>query len=724
MELETSVPVPAVELGDARFTPLLARSGLTPQLLRRVPLGLPEGSEVVSILPGVDGVTRMLGRVGAVSGLHGRSRLLMVHPKNYPLAPGAHEVEPYDDWIDAAPLVWGDEFHNPYTVRTLKGTLPEKAELREGVDQFHPWGLMDLSRAGRCIAASHALRGLGIETESIVGISEPQVFIHDGKQMSLKELKASMWSQFRGELDNSAAKDELTVEEYQARLGAAERYLTSARFAVLQRDELTPMRMDDLFELNPEQVAREVRRLCQVVGVLNPDKRQRILGRAKLPKFQRDGRLKNEEAFIEGLLTVTAPRKLGTSLATLHNHGTVFGYIHSGNVSLTGGMRDLETVRGKLLDLDAQDKMVTEADYRNDFLEPFHSDHGHLLLAFHMQASMREGTQGAGDTTRRQSQTFIANYIRAYVENREGMRLSVRDANFVDYCSELMKQVGNDSSRQSNDEYIRKINQAPLQEGMQDRVQQLWDEGVVTAIDLQRGVTPARMHQWVVPAHAEMVAGVEERLRWRLEHDFGQVGRQLFQSERKREAFEAAMLRSLRLPADSIWGGACTELADKLSPPRDRYVQQLRRPGVNEDARLVRGRRIAEFGNVPFAAALNAFDHLEKGKDGILNILLRLVDDTVPIKWDDEEIHGTFRARGTMVTDQGNYCVMHECGGLGVFVHVRPQCLPDVVRWLERSESAQLYRISDRRRVLTRTVDGIMADLQGSQRSAMVWRRA
>lgn len=685
MRLESSEPVPAAELYDARFSPMLGASALAPFLLERVPLSVAAGAAAEPDRRG------LLRRVGVAAHRDRDSRVLVVSPQ-----PAAYETV-----TDAAVAVWGDEFHNPYTVRTYRGTLTGDVRLHYGKedDAVVAEGLFDLGVAGRAVAASHALRRLGIEAENIVGVSAPQAYVHGGQRIAPEEFNRALLGAERARIRRWLEAGAITSEEGRQYEAMAKTYLATHTFGVLQRDELTPLRLRDLRRETHDALAAEVSRLHRAVNVLNPDKRQRVLDGDDVAAAEptRDD--------IDHLITVVAPRKLGRNLATLHNHGTVYdGGLTPRHITICGGMGELEHVRGRLVGLDASDKQVGEADYLANFWLPIRETGPNgvdgLRQALFGYAAHAEQGFDADPQYMELHQRFIGTYAQAYCAQREGMDVTdPNDAGMVRYWAAL---AGTVSARgeATPDQVLAVQNKIALQQGMREHLQAQWEAGQVTPADVLAGISLRQLTNLMAPLWTDIVGQVEPRQRQLLERELGDAAKVVFPGSGMRKRFLANVTGVITNPTPDLQVQAIEELAERISFRPDAYADELLRllPNLDRSARMVGGNTIIDFTNVPLAYALQALSAAQPdGQEYWPDVVVateKALGGSEPNALSDRYFeHHQAPAGAHVVTDRRRtYALSYHRKQIPVVgVRIRSRDIPIVATWLARPETSRQY---------------------------------
>lgn len=242
---------------------------------------------------------------------------------------------------------WQDEYGNYYSAISTKGNnfsspgLHKHATAAEGVI---PYGLQESSIIERVLRASQLMRSKGISTEYIFGVSEPMQY---------------PWVNTESDDEPSEILD---LEEYKRRIVLD--YWTK-----LPPEEQT---IDAL-----KTLTKQFEKMTFLVSFRATDSPYRLLDFASGKAREEIYRFANEHLLEDGMEpfldnsdneddeyyryinTISAPR-LGINFARLHHAGLTHNFAHPGNLTVNGGIVDLDSIEGEPLGL-GNDK-VTEID--------------------------------------------------------------------------------------------------------------------------------------------------------------------------------------------------------------------------------------------------------------------------------------------------------------------------------------------------------------------------
>lgn len=252
-------------------------------------------------------------------------------------------------------VIFGDTYGNTYASIGTKGN--DFSNVKASVHSLEPSsvrvnGMQDASLVVRIGEASRILRAAGVDTEWLTYAVRPKHFPIDGRQYRLQDLRTELTHRIFHQTGDVSERtfDLLTI------LNA----LPTLRFAVTVRALKTPYRLTDLNHMRgrgPE--ARAL--MTEVILPLHNFEEQR---KARLdPSYTPDiyGSTPDE---VRRYITEGLPRKIGINTAKVNRVGATHGYLHAGNISLLGGLYDLDTVAHP--DISDEDAPQTERDFVKD----------------------------------------------------------------------------------------------------------------------------------------------------------------------------------------------------------------------------------------------------------------------------------------------------------------------------------------------------------------------
>lgn len=243
------------------------------------------------------------------------------HGRSYELGPNATRDRM------ARIAMWHDEVGNPYTSFSLKGnnlahgTIMQSATAPSG---YIPMGLLESDALLRVVRSSRLLREAGVSTEWISRVFEPQQLIYKGELVSQAEYKRRL-------LFDTA--NERGIEEM-VDIAAT---LEPMTFFITGRSMEINDRLADFSYDTEESVHARMKHVFRVYNATHKD------DEGFRPLY--DSRDSDRSVFFKKIF----PTLLGTNLAKLHNIGLVHTFPSLSNVTILGGIIDLDSVRGEPL---------------------------------------------------------------------------------------------------------------------------------------------------------------------------------------------------------------------------------------------------------------------------------------------------------------------------------------------------------------------------------------
>jgi len=238
--------------------------------------------------------------------------------------------------------IWRDEFDNSYSSYSLKGnnftysTIFESSTAPSG---YIPMGLLESDALLRVVRSSRLLREAGVSTEWINRVFEPQTLIYKGEAVSQAEYKKRLLH----DTANTRGLEEM------AKIAAAIEPMT---FFITGRSMEINDRLADFATDTPESGRKRLQRIFSVYNATHSED----------DDFRRlqPAREADRVRFFNKIF----PSLLGTSMAKLHNADLVHTFPTLSNVTILGGVIDLDSIRGVPLGMD--DKPITVVDRAND----------------------------------------------------------------------------------------------------------------------------------------------------------------------------------------------------------------------------------------------------------------------------------------------------------------------------------------------------------------------
>lgn len=261
-------------------------------------------------------------------------------------------------------IIWTDKYGNLFTSINAKGNcLVKPFAFKSDLcpSGYGVYGLQDSSSLLRVMRASQLLRAENVDTEWILKVIEPQTLPYKGGILTLAEFKDRM---VRDAAQKKPPKKERKNSDFhyipQDEIVDLSDALDKETFLITIRGTRVAERMSDfLVPKTKDEFRRMARRVFQAVNL-----RQTIMHISDKDYEPWYFDAEDEESIYQ-YFTLYLPGAIGVNYAKLHNLGLVHGYAHSGNILATGGICDLDSVRGESLGFG--DTKVTSKDIYEDF---------------------------------------------------------------------------------------------------------------------------------------------------------------------------------------------------------------------------------------------------------------------------------------------------------------------------------------------------------------------
>lgn len=262
-------------------------------------------------------------------------------------------------------IYWSDEFGNLFATVTTKGNNLNDPHISKDPDApsgFIYWGLQDSDSILRQTSASQVLRSLGVDTEIILRVVEPAVLPLKGQLVSLDEIKTHLvqkvWEENRPLSTDEEARADRRVTRWD--IPAISEALKDMTFYITTRGLQVPERLMDLSldTLTPEDFTSIMEEVFKFVNM-----RERIRQKQDPSYEPRIFDVKNDDDVFDYFARYLA-YELARNYGRMHMFGLRHVFPHLGNISLTGGIYDLDSVEGSVLDLG--DRPVTETQLKEE----------------------------------------------------------------------------------------------------------------------------------------------------------------------------------------------------------------------------------------------------------------------------------------------------------------------------------------------------------------------
>lgn len=271
-------------------------------------------------------------------------------------------------------VFWTDEFDNLYGKINVKGnnsTEPGAFKSETAPSGFVITGMQLDDSIVRILRASKILRANNVGTEVIIKVIEPMEFpSSDGRRLSRREFKRKLIDEAKSGGLKYDGFDEISPTD----IPLLAQVLGKTNPIITVRGLEVSERLGDLYDA--ETYSDLVRLLDEAFKFVNMSETRKT---KKDPSYKPEHFSTDEKNDVERYLTQYLPDKIGRNLAKLHKLGLVHVYPHRGNISLTGAIYDLDSVKGEPLDVG--DEPVTYIDIIHDL--------AYLLDNFHVEGSIR-----------------------------------------------------------------------------------------------------------------------------------------------------------------------------------------------------------------------------------------------------------------------------------------------------------------------------------------------
>lgn len=295
------------------------------------------------------------------------SRPTLKHGRSYHLdIPSLNQETIYTDHGEEVethfPTLFTDQYGNYFMDINTKGNnlsnpgmRPEK-RLPYG---FQFQGLQDDACMERVLRASDIMRRNGIDTEIILQLTEPIELPYEGKLMPIARFKQELARDF---------------SPYPQEKRAVNDALKRVSFHITTRGVQVNERVWDLTEgrIKPRGFWQIMQKTFGYVNQV--EKYKNLSGDITQAEFYHILDESDDDDFeqinidsVTNYFTGKFAKVLGRNYGKLHSLGLLHHYPHAGNISLTGGIYDLDSVDGTILEMDDEpnpDRSLTEEAHR------------------------------------------------------------------------------------------------------------------------------------------------------------------------------------------------------------------------------------------------------------------------------------------------------------------------------------------------------------------------
>ena len=256
---------------------------------------------------------------------------------------------------------WEDKYGNLYSSRTSKGNTYVHPQISIRVDGYAIEGFQLSKNLERIGKGSQLLCEAFIDTEAIPRITIPKIIYYNGALLTQEELKQQLIGEY-------LAREDLNFEE-QADL---KKYFAEVIFVNIQRDMQVPERPWDWLECPDKDAFLTM--LERGFNFVNFDETREIKNETrKKVKPQVIDFVPfdiTNEADIHRFIIEYLPQRAAWNIAHMHNKGLWHGFLHNGNSSQVSSIYDLDSLKGKSLDLNSKyDRPITSQDIYKDIID-------------------------------------------------------------------------------------------------------------------------------------------------------------------------------------------------------------------------------------------------------------------------------------------------------------------------------------------------------------------
>ena len=249
-------------------------------------------------------------------------------------------------------LLWRDRYGNLFSALNGKGnncTELEAFTSNVSPSGFAVRGLQDSDSLVRLLRASDYLRSKNVPTEMVVHVLEPATLPIEGEMIPLAQVKQKLVEiVLRQNTEGNRNEDTPTLKDI-SRLTQALRNMT---FFITIRGMQANERIGDLAHAKTTDDLKQL--LQPAMQFVNMETRLQGGSQTTLsPDVPED---------IERYLEEVLPLRCARTFASMHEAGVTLQFTHTGNISLTGSICDLDSAKGEPL------KLGDEIQQKNNFI--------------------------------------------------------------------------------------------------------------------------------------------------------------------------------------------------------------------------------------------------------------------------------------------------------------------------------------------------------------------
>lgn len=318
---------------------------------------------------------------------------------------------------------WRDSFGTFFSTVNIKGNclaFPQVGISEVAVNGYCVVGLLDSYSFIRTIIASEKARELGVETEAILGIIQPSELPVLDKMMPIGDFKKKL-------LDivwriNAKKHTKIPAVSFKRpkreEIGEINKWLEGANFYFAIRAMPVDERIQDFIKVETKDDLDLI--LKNVFAFINLKEEQKGSGEHFDINNQKD---------VLRYFSKYLPTQLGINIGRLHKGGYIHKYLHSGNLLASGGICDLDSMRGEGLGFG--DKIPVKSYLEEAVVSiGFYKEDSEVITEIvHLQS------KGLLPKGRRLLNTFRNNYYDAYLREAQ-------DVPFMDIVEGLRSVMG------------------------------------------------------------------------------------------------------------------------------------------------------------------------------------------------------------------------------------------------------------------------------------------
>jgi hypothetical protein len=256
-------------------------------------------------------------------------------------------------------VIWNDEYGNIFSSITTKGSNLSEPNIYKYEDGSHYYfGLQESKSMTRILRASEVMRSEHIDTEIITHVLQPEELPINQEIQPYDYFFRELFEKITDENGmTEGEKDEGKVQR--SEIPEVSKQLDEKTFFITLRGMLISERVEDLLQVKDiDDLSEMMTKVFRVVNVYERIKKR------KDPTYDHQQFDPVNQEDLYRYLTTYLAHNAATNYAKLHNKGLVHKYSNIRNVTLIGGICDLDSVTGEPLELG--DPAITSLKARKD----------------------------------------------------------------------------------------------------------------------------------------------------------------------------------------------------------------------------------------------------------------------------------------------------------------------------------------------------------------------